>query len=117
MGGYAPTMGIIGTVMGLVAVLGNLEDPGNLGHSIASAFIATFYGIFTANIFWLPFASKLKRKSESEATVRELMLEGLLSIQAGENPRIVREKLVGFLSPMHREEPGQGQGHRKEEAA
>ena len=96
-------MGIIGTVMGLVNVLGHLENADRLGESIATAFIATFYGIFTANLLWLPLGTKLRRKSEAEALVRELMLEGLLSIQAGENPRIVREKLVGFLSPSRRD--------------
>lgn len=106
MGGYSPTMGIIGTVMGLVNVLGELSDPSSLGPAIAVAFIATFYGVAAANLLWLPLASKLKRKSEAESTIRELMLEGLLSIQAGENPRIVQEKLLGFLAPFRRTETG-----------
>ncbi|MCL4425450.1 MAG: flagellar motor protein [Firmicutes bacterium] len=98
-GGYAPTMGIIGTVMGLVHVLGNLEDTSKLGPAIAVAFLATFYGISTANIFWLPMANKLKERSREEMLLKEITLEGILSIQAGENPRIVREKLEVFLPP------------------
>lgn len=102
-GGYAPTMGIIGTVMGLVHVLSNLSEPSELGHSIAVAFIATLYGVATANLFWLPVGSKLKLKSKNEMLSREVMLEGILSIQAGDNPRIVEEKLKAFLSPKLRE--------------
>jgi chemotaxis protein MotA len=102
MGGYAPTMGIIGTVMGLVNVLSNLAEPEELGHSIATAFIATLYGVVTANILWLPLSSKLKQKSEKELHVRSLMVEGVLAVQAGENPRIVREKLDAFLAPAER---------------
>ncbi|MBI4214322.1 MAG: motility protein A [Chloroflexi bacterium] len=99
MGGYSPTMGIIGTVMGLVSVLSDLSDISRLGPAIAVAFIATLYGVGTANILWLPLASKLKRKSEAEVAGREMMLEGILSIQAGDNPRIVQEKLAGYLAP------------------
>ena len=99
MGGYAPTMGIIGTVMGLISVLGNLTDPSSLGPHIATAFVATLYGVWSANLLWLPLGMKLKRKSEEEILVRELMLAGVLSIQAGDNPQIVEEKLKGYLSP------------------
>lgn len=102
MGGFAPTMGIIGTVMGLVNVLSNLADPEHLGESIAVAFIATLYGVVTANILWLPLGNKLKKKSEMELHVRYLMVEGVLAVQAGENPRIVREKLNAFLPPSER---------------
>jgi chemotaxis protein MotA len=102
-GGYAPTMGIIGTVMGLVHVLGNLSEPSKLGQAIAVAFIATLYGVATANLFWLPVGTKLKLKSKNEMLSREVMLEGILSIQAGDNPRIVEEKLKAFLSPKLRE--------------
>jgi len=102
MGGFAPTMGIIGTVMGLVNVLSNLADPEHLGESIAVAFIATLYGVVTANILWLPMGNKLKKKSEMELHVRYLMVEGVLAVQAGENPRIVREKLDAFLPPSER---------------
>lgn len=96
-GGYAPTMGIVGTVMGLVHVLGNLSNPDELGKSIAAAFIATLYGISTANILWLPFGKKLKVKGKKEKMVNELIVEGLLSIQAGENPRVLREKLNSIM--------------------
>lgn len=101
MGGYAPTIGIIGTVMGLIHVLGNLSEPSKLGPAIAVAFLATFYGIFTANIFYLPMASKLKVRSADEVLMRELILEGVLSLQAGESPRIVREKLQVFVAPQN----------------
>lgn len=99
LGGFAPTMGIIGTVMGLISVLSNLSDPSTLGPHIATAFVATLYGVWTANLLWLPLGLKLKRRSEEEILVRELMLAGVLSIQAGDNPQIVEEKLKSFLSP------------------
>ncbi|MEB3298252.1 MAG: MotA/TolQ/ExbB proton channel family protein [Candidatus Sericytochromatia bacterium] len=101
-GGFAPTMGIIGTVMGMVHILGSLggdSDPGALAPAIAVAFNATLYGVFSANLLWLPMGTKLKKRSEEEILVRELMLEGILSIQAGDNPQIVEEKLKGYLSP------------------
>ncbi|MBX6350629.1 MAG: flagellar motor protein [Clostridia bacterium] len=98
-GGYAPTMGIIGTVMGLVHVLGNLDNANDLGPAIAVAFLATFYGISTANVVWLPLASKLKARSAELLALRELEFEGVLSIQQGDNPSMVREKLKAFLHP------------------
>jgi chemotaxis protein MotA len=98
-GGYGPTMGIIGTVMGMVNVLSNLSNPDELGHAIAIAFMATLYGIASANLFWIPFASKIKVKIKKEILLMEMILEGILSIQVGENPRILREKLGGFLPP------------------
>jgi chemotaxis protein MotA len=98
-GGYAPTMGIIGTVMGLIHVLTNLSDSAKLGAAIASAFLATFYGIFSANVFWLPIASQLKSKTQRETDERALCLEGILSIQSGDNPSTVRDKLAVFLPP------------------
>lgn len=101
-GGFAPTMGIIGTVMGLVNVLANLSDTSRLGPAISSAFIATFYGIFSANVFWLPIANKLKVGSKEEAAARQIIIEGILSIQAGEHPRVIGEKLTSFLPPSKR---------------
>jgi chemotaxis protein MotA len=92
-GGYSPTMGIIGTVLGLIAVLGNLSDTASLGPKIALAFIATFMGILMANIIWLPFGNKLKTKGRKEKMVNDIIMEGLLSIQQGENPRIIEERL------------------------
>ncbi|MCL6547790.1 MAG: flagellar motor protein [Alicyclobacillus sp.] len=102
-GGYAPTMGIIGTVMGLVHVLGNLQNVDELGPQIATAFTATLYGVVTANVIWIPIANKLKRRNAEEMLLREIMIEGVLSIQAGENPKILDRKLKAFLAPGMRE--------------
>jgi len=102
MGGYAPTMGILGTVMGLVNVLKSLSSPEKLGGLIASAFLATLYGIASANLLWLPLGGKLSGKDEKEKLARRLMMTGTLSIQAGESPRIIREKLESFLAPAER---------------
>jgi chemotaxis protein MotA len=98
MGGYAPTMGIIGTVLGLVHVLAQLGEGGTekLGEGIAIAFLATLYGIFSANVFCLPLAANLRGKSEEEAFRREMMLEGLLGIQAGHNPHLLAVRLEAF---------------------
>ncbi|MBI2267000.1 MAG: motility protein A [Armatimonadetes bacterium] len=108
MGGYSPTMGIIGTVMGLIHVLGEMkgsqEDFARVGPGIAVAFLATFYGIAFANLILLPWANKLKQKSEEEVMVKEMILEGILSIQSGDNPRLLREKLSAFLPTMAKEE-------------
>lgn len=102
-GGYSPTMGIIGTVMGLVHVLGNLGDVNKLGPQIATAFTATLYGVALANVFWLPIATKLRRRSAGERLTGEIIMEGILSIQAGENPNILNQKLRTFLAPADRE--------------
>lgn len=99
LGGFAPTIGIIGTVMGLVNALGSLENASKVAGAIAVAFIATFYGIAFANLIFLPISFKLKAKSAEEVLIREVMIEGILSISAGDNPRIVEEKLKAFLSP------------------
>jgi chemotaxis protein MotA len=104
MGGFSPTLGIIGTVMGLVNMLSNLSDPSTMGPAIASAFIATLYGVSAANLLYLPVANKLKKLSAKEIVERRIMLEGLLSIQAGDNPRIIEERLLSFISPKEREE-------------
>jgi chemotaxis protein MotA len=98
-GGYAPTMGIIGTVMGLVHVLGNLSDPSTLGPKIAVAFIATLYGIGTANLMYLPMGSKLKAINNQEMKERTLIVEAILFIQEGVNPNTIAEKLKSFLDP------------------
>ncbi|MGH6961952.1 MAG: flagellar motor protein [Dongiaceae bacterium] len=97
MGIYAPTLGIIGAVMGLMAVMQNLADPSKLGHGISAAFIATIYGIASANLFFLPMASKLKSVIAGQTRVREMVIEGLISISQGENPRNIESKLKGFL--------------------
>lgn len=99
MGGYAPTMGIIGTVLGLVHVLAKLgENSGTegLGEGIAVAFIATLYGIFSANVLFLPLAENLRGKSEEEAFRREMMLDGIVGIQTGVNPHILEERLRAY---------------------
>jgi chemotaxis protein MotA len=98
-GAFAPTFGIIGTVMGLISVLKKLDDPSALGESIAAAFLATLWGLLMANLIYLPLAGKLKAKSEEEVRSRYMQLEGILAIQAGENPRIVRDKLNAYLPP------------------
>jgi chemotaxis protein MotA len=98
-GGYAPTIGIIGTVLGLVHVLENLSDPGKLGHLIAAAFIATLWGILSANIMFLPFGKRIKLVGMAEASRMELIIEGVLAIQAGANPRVVATKLKSKMVP------------------
>lgn len=102
MGGFAPTMGIIGTVMGLVHVLSSLKDPDSLGPAIAVAFLATLYGVASANLLWLPLHNKLKLRSKEEVAEKQLIIEGVLGIQAGENPRMLREKLLVHLPPQAR---------------
>lgn len=111
-GGYAPTMGIIGTVMGLVHVLGSMEDPEQLAPAIAVAFMATLYGVGSANILWLPLAAKLNNLSEKELLIRELAMEGIISLQAGYNPVLIRERLTAYLVPSSREDD---QGGEEEE--
>jgi len=101
-GGYAPTMGIIGTVFGLIHVLENLDKPETLGPSISAAFIATLLGVASANVVYLPIAARLKQLSEEELHFREMTMEGVLAIQAGDNPRVVAEKLVAYVPPKQR---------------
>lgn len=98
-GGFSPTFGIIGTVMGLMHALKMLDDPKKLAEAIAGAFLATLWGLLFANLIFIPIGNKLKTKSEEEVHYRYLLMEGILALQAGENPRIVREKLNAFLSP------------------
>ncbi|MFT5579007.1 MAG: chemotaxis protein MotA, partial [Paraglaciecola psychrophila] len=97
MGGYAPTIGIIGAVMGLIHVMGNLGDADRLGEGISVAFVATIYGVGLANLLLLPIASKLRSIARSQSRQRELMIEGIISIADGENPRGIELKLNGFL--------------------
>ena len=115
MGGYSPTLGIIGTVMGLVMVLGNLSDPMSLGPAIAVAFVATFYGVSTANLVYLPIGGKIKMCLQDEVSSKELMIEGILAIQAGDNPRIVEEKLLAYLDD-HGRKVYRGDDEQEEEA-
>ncbi len=110
LGGYSPTLGIIGTVLGLIAMLKGLGEvsgsdnvAGKLGTATAQAFIATFFGILLANLVWLPIAAKIKERNAHLLLLREIMIEGILSIQAGDNPRLLEEKLHAFLDPSQRE--------------
>jgi chemotaxis protein MotA len=99
MGGYAPTVGIIGTVVGLIHVLENLSSPELLGPLIAGAFVATLWGVLTANFFWLPMGAKIARISELQGAQMELLVEGITEIQAGTSPRAVRQKLTALVPP------------------
>lgn len=97
-GGYAPTIGILGAVMGLIHVMENLSDPSKLGSGIAVAFVATIYGVGSANLLFLPIANKLKALIAKEMVKREMVVEGLVSIANGENPRIIETKLRGYIN-------------------
>jgi chemotaxis protein MotA len=99
MGGYAPTIGIIGCVVGLMNVMGNLSDPASLGPMIASAFVATLWGVMAANFWFLPMGAKVLRVSELQAAQMELLVEGICEIQAGTSPRAVRQKLNALVPP------------------
>jgi len=104
-GGYAPTIGIIGAVLGLIQVMKHLEDIKEVGHGIAVAFVATVYGVGAANVFFLPAANKLRARARHVALLQELMLEGVIGIVEGLNPKLIRVKLDAFLGP---EPPGKG---------
>jgi len=97
MGGYAPTIGIIGAVMGLIHVMNNLADPSKLGGGIAVAFVATIYGVGSANILFLPLGNKLKSQIHKQSKFREMIIEGIISIAEGENPRNIETKLKGYM--------------------
>ena len=99
MGGYAPTVGIIGTVVSLVHVLENLSNPDELGHMIGAAFVATLWGLLTANLIYLPIAARITRVSELEQQHMEMIVEGLLAIQSGANPRLVGQRLRSLMPP------------------
>jgi chemotaxis protein MotA len=120
-GGISPTIGVLGAVMGLMSVMRHLDKPDEIGPGIATAFVATFYGVFTANVLWLPLANKLKSNSKEEQHFLSVVIEGLMSIQSGDNPRIVREKLEGFLQPSARRKKdgpdSHGEGGQERQAA
>lgn len=103
MGTFAPAMGLIGTLIGLVQMLQNMADPSSIGPAMAVALLTTFYGAIMANIIFLPIAGKLKTRSSEEVLVKELILEGIMSISSGDNPRTMEQKLHTFLSPKHRQ--------------
>ncbi len=115
-GGIAPTIGVLGAVLGLMGVMTHLDEPEHIGPGIAVAFVATFYGVFTANVLFLPLAKKLHNNMKHEQHQLELVIEGLMSIQSGDNPRIVREKLEGFLAPGQRQKKDGGEGGLREAA-
>lgn len=99
LGAFAPAFGMLGTLIGLINMLQKMDDPKAIGPNMSVALVTTFYGSFLANVIFLPLAQKLKVRSKSEVLIKELMIEGLLSIQAGENPRIIEEKLKTFIPP------------------
>jgi chemotaxis protein MotA len=101
-GSYAPTLGVLGAVVGLIAALGNMSDVNALGQSIAAAFVATLLGIFTGYVLWHPFSNKLKRKSKQEIEIKKIMVEGLLSIQAGVSPAAIEQKLLVYIPTQER---------------
>ncbi len=107
-GGYAPTMGVIGTVMGLVHVLGDLSNPAELGGKIAVAFIATLYGVGSANIIFLPIATKLKEYNSDEVLAKNMMMEGLQLLRSGSNPAFMKEQLKGYLEDATQAETEEG---------
>jgi len=97
MGGYSPTIGIIGAVMGLIQVMTNLEDPGSLGSGIATAFVATIYGVALANLLFFPVANKLRGIARERSRYEDMMIDGIIAIAEGENPRSIELRLRGFL--------------------
>ncbi len=98
-GGFAPTMGIIGAIIGLTQIMGSFDSPDKMGHGVANAFIATLYGVGIANLFLLPLAGKLKQRAKSDWLLKSMMLEGILAIRAEENPSLIREKLQAYILP------------------
>lgn len=104
LGAAAPAFGMIGTLVGLVLMLQNLSDPSKLGPGMAVALITTFYGAVLANVVFIPIAGKLAIRNTAEIMARQLMIEGIIAIQGGENPNVIRERLVSFLSPGSRPE-------------
>ena len=103
-GGFSPTIGIIGAVLGLIQVMQNLSDPSKLGAGIAVAFVATVYGVGFANLIAFPFSTKIKIKAEREALLKTIIIEGILSIQAGESPTLIERKLLAFCVDSEEEE-------------
>ncbi|NLN76962.1 MAG: flagellar motor protein [Armatimonadetes bacterium] len=103
LGGFSPTLGIIGTVIGLINMLAKLSEPGEMGHAIATAFVATLYGVMFANLVYLPIAGKLRTNTAEEVVACEMIIEGVLSIQAGDNARIVETRMMAFLPPAIRD--------------
>lgn len=99
MGSYAPTMGMVGTVVGLINMLGNLSDPAQLGLGMSVALLTTLYGVIFANLVFLPIASKLQRLHDLEVSQKELVMDGILAVQGGASPRMVVERLEAYINP------------------
>ena len=112
VGRYAPAFGMIGTLMGLIIMLGNMDDPEAIGPGMAVALITTLYGAIVSNLFFLPFADKLAFYSKREMEIREVIVRGLVAIQDGDNPRVLEQKLMTMLPPAER-----AKANQKEEAA
>ena len=102
MGTFAPAVGMLGTIIGLVQMLMQMEDPSSIGAPMAVALLTTFYGTILANLLFIPIAGKLKTRSKQEILVKQMVIEGVISIQSGDNYRIVEQKLKAFLSPSQR---------------
>lgn len=109
-GVYAPAFGMIGTLVGLVNMLANMEDPSSIGVGMAVALLTTFYGAVMANTLFIPMAGKLQHRSGEEILVREMIIEGVMGIQSGDSPRIVEEKLKSFLTPAAQREMDEDKG-------
>ncbi|MBN2467894.1 MAG: motility protein A [Deltaproteobacteria bacterium] len=106
MGTFAPAVGMLGTIIGLVQMLMQMEDPSQIGAPMAVALLTTFYGVLLANLMFIPIAGKLRTRSKQEILLKQLVLEGIMSIQAGDNHRIVEQKLNAFIAPKHRNSEG-----------
>ena len=102
MGNFAPAMGMIGTLIGLVKMLMQMDDPSSIGPSMAVALITTFYGVILANLVFLPISGKLKTRSAKELAMKQLVMSGILSVQSGDNPRMLEQRLHSFVSPKDR---------------
>ena len=103
MGAFAPAFGMIGTLVGLVQMLQNLSDPSSIGQGMATALLTTLYGAVLANMVFIPLSGKLDVRAKQEGLLRDLMIEGIIAIQSGEKPQLIKEKLKGFLAPSDRE--------------
>ena len=102
MGTFAPAVGMLGTIIGLVQMLMQMEDPSQIGAPMAVALLTTFYGTMLANLLFLPVAGKLKTRSKQEVLIKQMILEGVISIQSGDNHRVVEQKLKAFIAPKAR---------------
>jgi len=108
LGTFSPAMGLVGTLIGLVQMLQSMDDPSSIGPAMAIALLTTFYGAILANVLFLPLAGKLRNRSQEELLSKEMMLEGILSIASGDNPRILESKLHAFIAPKLRKSSFQG---------